>query len=106
MGSESGPEVSMDQAQIQGVVLVILDVNKDISTNALNWALGHVARKGDTLRLVGILSHVLNPSKFEVPETLFIIFLKHAIQEVTKQIAYLGPVLRKLPACLFISCRL
>jgi hypothetical protein len=47
----------------QGVVLVVLDVNKEISTQALNWALSHVARKGDALRLVGVLSHVLNPSK-------------------------------------------
>lgn len=51
------------QAMPQGVVLVVLDVNKDICTQALNWALGHVVRKGDALRLVGVLSHVLNPSK-------------------------------------------
>lgn len=62
----AGPELSMEASEVQqpqGVVLVILDVNKEISTHALNWALGHVARKGDALRLVGILSHVLNPSK-------------------------------------------
>ena len=62
----AGPEVSMEASEVQqpqGVVLVILDVNKEISTHALNWALGHVARKGDALRLVGILTHVLNPSK-------------------------------------------
>ena len=45
------------------VVLVVLEVNKDICTLALNWAFHHVVRRGDTLRLVGILSHVLNPSK-------------------------------------------
>jgi hypothetical protein len=40
---------------------VVLDVNKDISTSALQWALGHVVRKGDTLRVIGIISHILNP---------------------------------------------
>lgn len=49
----------------QGVVLVVLDVNKEISTQALNWALSHVARKGDALRLVGVLSHVLNPMGYK-----------------------------------------
>jgi hypothetical protein len=43
---------------------VVLDVNKDISTSALQWALGHVVRKGDTLRVIGIISHILNPCKF------------------------------------------
>ncbi len=51
------------QTAAQGVVLVVLDVNKEVSSNALNWALGHVARKGDALRLVGVLTHILNPSK-------------------------------------------
>ncbi|KAG0613602.1 hypothetical protein M758_6G114900 [Ceratodon purpureus] len=53
------------QAMPQGVVLVVLDVNKDICTQALNWALGHVVRKGDALRLVGVLSHVLNPMGYK-----------------------------------------
>jgi len=64
----AGPEVSMEASEVQqpqGVVLVILDVNKEISTHALNWALGHVARKGDALRLVGILTHVLNPMGYK-----------------------------------------
>ena len=53
------------QAPPQGVVLVVLDVNKDISTQALSWALGHVVRRGDALRLVGVLSHVLNPMGYK-----------------------------------------
>ncbi|CAK9255798.1 unnamed protein product [Sphagnum jensenii] len=50
---------------MHGVVLVVLDVNKEVSSNALNWALGHVARKGDALRLVGVLTHILNPMGYK-----------------------------------------
>ncbi|CAM6044874.1 unnamed protein product [Sphagnum compactum] len=53
------------QTAAQGVVLVVLDVNKEVSSNALNWALGHVARKGDALRLVGVLTHILNPMGYK-----------------------------------------
>lgn len=61
--ASTGLRLHPEAMAVQGVVLVVLDVNKDICTHALNWALGHVARKGDVLRLVGVLSHVLNPSK-------------------------------------------
>lgn len=74
MAGSSSSDVGMEDATtglrlhpeamaVQGVVLVVLDVNKEICMQALNWALGHVARKGDALRVVGVLSHVLNPSK-------------------------------------------
>lgn len=56
-------EEQQEEAVPQGVVLVVLDVNKEFCTQGLNWALGHVTRKGDALRLVGVLSHVRNPSK-------------------------------------------
>ena len=55
--------VQSPELSTQGVVLVVLEVNKDICTRALNWAFDHVVRRGDTIRLVGILSHVLNPSE-------------------------------------------
>ncbi len=67
MSFEGNSDVVMHNAEVaqtQGVVLVVLDVNKDISTSALQWALGHVVRKGDTLRVIGIISHILNPCKF------------------------------------------
>lgn len=59
----TGLRLHPEAMAVQGVVLVVVDVNKDICMQALNWALGHVARKGDAIRLVGVLSHVLNPSK-------------------------------------------
>lgn len=67
MSFEGNSDVVMHNAEVaqtQGVVLVVLDVNKDISTSALQWAFGHVVRKGDTLRVIGIISHILNPRKF------------------------------------------
>lgn len=48
----------------QGSVLVVLDVNKDIEPSALHWALGNVVRKGDNLKIVGIITYLMNPSKF------------------------------------------
>lgn len=80
MAGSTSSDVGMEDASlrlhpeamaVQGVVLVVLDVNKDICMQALNWALGHVARKGDALRLVGVLSHVLNPSTQKHPLTKF-----------------------------------
>jgi 3-dehydroquinate synthase class II len=61
----TGLRLHPEAMAVQGVVLVVLDVNKDICMQALNWALGHVARKGDALRLVGVLSHVLNPMGYK-----------------------------------------
>lgn len=44
-------------------VLVIVDANKEVSTHALEWALTHVIQKGDSVKLLGVLHHILNPSK-------------------------------------------
>lgn len=69
MDSVAWPEINMKAWEIstgpepQGVVLAIMDVNNAICAHALNWALGHVARKGDALKIVGILTHIVNPSK-------------------------------------------
>lgn len=69
MNSVAWPEINMKAWEIstgpepQGVVLAILDVNNTISAQSLTWALGHVARKGDALKIVGILTHIVNPSK-------------------------------------------
>ena len=46
------------------VVLVVIDVNKELSTSALDWALGSVVQKGDSVKLLGVLHHIFNPSKF------------------------------------------
>ena len=46
----------------QGAVLVTLDVTKEIGTAAVYWALGNVVRRGDNFKIVGIITHVSNPS--------------------------------------------
>lgn len=54
----------MDMAvKSQGVVLVVMDITKEVSSSAVSWALGNATRSGDLLRLVGIITHVSNPSK-------------------------------------------
>lgn len=63
MMEDGASEPRPQQEMHPGVVLVALDVNKDISTQALNWAFMNAVRPGDTVCIVGILSHVLNPSK-------------------------------------------
>lgn len=45
----------------QGVVLVVVDVSQNTFNSAVVWALRNVARKGDVLRIVGVLTHILNP---------------------------------------------
>lgn len=52
-----------------GAVLVILDVNKLIDPGALYWALGNVVRKGDFLKILGLLTQLANPSKFLLSRT-------------------------------------
>ena len=47
----------------QGVVLVVIDLSKEVSSSAVTWALENAVRNGDLLRLVGIITHVQNPSK-------------------------------------------
>jgi hypothetical protein len=46
----------------QGAVIVTLDVTKEIGTAAVYWALGNVVRRGDNFKIVGIITHVSNPS--------------------------------------------
>lgn len=49
----------------QNVVLVVMDLSKDVSSCAINWALSNVARNGDILRLLGIITHVQNSMGFK-----------------------------------------
>ncbi|XP_073387629.1 uncharacterized protein [Physcomitrium patens] len=50
----------------QGSVLVVLDVNKGVAPAALYWALANVVRKGDKLKLLGIITHVSNAMGFMI----------------------------------------
>ncbi|XP_024396970.1 uncharacterized protein [Physcomitrium patens] len=65
MMEDGASEPRPQQEMHPGVVLVALDVNKDISTQALNWAFMNAVRPGDTVCIVGILSHVLNPMGYK-----------------------------------------
>ena len=56
-------EVASEAWEAQGVVLVVMDLTMGVSNAALQWAMDNVVHKGDMLRLVGVLTHVLNPSK-------------------------------------------
>jgi hypothetical protein len=47
----------------QGTVLVILDVTKEVATAAVYWALGNVVRRGDNFKVLGLVTHMNNPSK-------------------------------------------
>jgi len=47
------------------VVLVVIDVNKELSTSALDWALGSVVQKGDSVKLLGVLHHIFNPMGYK-----------------------------------------
>lgn len=44
-------------------VLVVVDANKAITTYALDWALNSVVREGYSVKLLGVLHHILNPSE-------------------------------------------
>lgn len=67
IGEPTAPRPSGVQ---QGSVLVVLDVNKPaVAPAAVYWALGNVVRKGDHLKILGIITHLPNPSKFQkLPE--------------------------------------
>ncbi|KAG0611650.1 hypothetical protein M758_7G155300 [Ceratodon purpureus] len=54
-------EVAPEAWEPQGVVLVVLDLTMAIDNAPLQWALESVVRKGDILRVIGLLTHVLNP---------------------------------------------
>ncbi len=47
----------------QGSVLVVINATKDISPAPVYWAIGNVVRKGDALKILGIITHVTNPCK-------------------------------------------
>ncbi|XP_024387445.1 uncharacterized protein [Physcomitrium patens] len=49
----------------QGSVLVTLDVTKELCTPAVYWAMGNVVRRGDNLKILGIITHVSNPMGFK-----------------------------------------
>ena len=59
----------------QSTVLVVLDVTIETSTAAVYWALGNVVRRGDNLNIVGIVTHLCNPS---TPQTHFRSFVYHS----------------------------
>ena len=48
---------------VQGSVLVVLDVNKAVAPGALYWTLANIVRKGDNLKILGIITHIVNASK-------------------------------------------
>ena len=56
-------EMTPRNVKTQGVVLVVIDLSKEVSSSAVTWALENAVRNGDLLRLVGIITHVQNPSK-------------------------------------------
>lgn len=56
-------EMTPRAVKSQGVVLVVIDLSKEVSSSAVTWALENAVRNGDLLRLVGIITHVQNPSK-------------------------------------------
>jgi hypothetical protein len=66
-GAVAEGEAAMDMTpravKTQGVVLVVIDLSKEVSSSAVTWALENAVRNGDLLRLVGIITHVQNPSK-------------------------------------------
>jgi hypothetical protein len=47
----------------QGSVLVVINATKDILPAPVYWAIGNVVRKGDALKILGIITHVTNPCK-------------------------------------------
>ncbi|KAG0625765.1 hypothetical protein M758_2G079500 [Ceratodon purpureus] len=47
------------------VVLVVVDVNKELNMTAFNWTLLHVVQRGDTVRLLGVLHHIINPMGYK-----------------------------------------
>lgn len=64
----------------QGVVLVVVDVSQNTFNSAVVWALRNVARKGDVLRIVGVLTHILNPRKFnQQPKAYRVLWYRIAV---------------------------
>lgn len=61
--ADGGEEIDGGEEGHDNVVLVVMDVNKAPNLTALNWALTHVIQPGDTVRLLGVLHYIVNPSK-------------------------------------------
>jgi hypothetical protein len=78
----------------QGAVLVALDVTKDIATAAVYWALSNVVRRGDNLKICGIITHVSNPSTSDYLPSFF---LSRLIDRSQPELAALFLHLSSLP---------
>ncbi|KAG0593424.1 hypothetical protein KC19_1G328800 [Ceratodon purpureus] len=61
----SGNAEEEEEGPCANPVLIIVDANKEISTNALDWALSYVVQKGDMVKLLGVLHHILNPMGYK-----------------------------------------
>lgn len=61
--SEGGVALEGSVVPEGGMVLIVMDVSKELNMTALNWAIVHVIQRGDTVRLLGVLHHIKNPSK-------------------------------------------
>lgn len=57
-----GMEESRGKEALRSLVLVVMDANKELSVNTIEWALTFVVQKGDTVKLLGVLQHIMNPS--------------------------------------------
>lgn len=57
-----GMEGSHGKQPPRSSVLVVMDANKELSVNAIEWALTFAVQKGDTVKLLGVLQHIMNPS--------------------------------------------
>jgi len=58
----AGEEIDGSELGHESVVLVVMDVNKELNLTAFNWALAHVIQSGDIVKLLGVLHHIINPS--------------------------------------------
>ena len=62
-----GMEESHGKEVLRSLVLVVMDANKELSVNTIEWALTFVVQKGDTVKLLGVLHHIMNPSMLIIP---------------------------------------
>lgn len=63
----------------QGSVLVVLDVNKSVNAAVLYWALANVVRKDDTVKILGIVTHIPNASKTLAITVTFSFYQLHVV---------------------------
>lgn len=59
--SDIGDQFS--EAPPSNPVLIVVDANKEVNTSALDWAISYIVQKGDSVKLLGVLHHIHNPSK-------------------------------------------